>query len=296
MAAKNEKMTSWKVLVDKKHNRVVFVESDKDFVDILFKFFTMPMGTIVRLTREQLETTTLGSMSTLYQSLESLEEGYFEKEITLALLLRPRNSYGHRCRDLKLNMDDTEETTYYMCDDMFQKNCFSGKHSTSLGTSQLDRCSCGKLMDKKIWFNVLNDGVFVQGRILIVIDNRKVIPQCTKPNWPLPKDLGIKEVVSLEEKIINLGLKEVLVGLLRLSFTSMTSLTDVLLKSVNHTSTTTKGELEETHYILKSEDTASSGTTKITIKLNIRKSNNKVLYEETGEDFEDFLFSLLTIP
>ncbi|KAF6169083.1 hypothetical protein GIB67_038580 [Kingdonia uniflora] len=65
----------------------------------------------VRLTREQLEATTLGSMSTMYQSLENLEEGYFEKEITLALLLRPRNPYGHRCRDLKLNMDDTEETT-----------------------------------------------------------------------------------------------------------------------------------------------------------------------------------------
>ncbi|KAF6173566.1 hypothetical protein GIB67_022925 [Kingdonia uniflora] len=132
--------------------------------------------------------------------------------------------------------------------------------------------------------------------MLIIIDDRKVIPQCTKPSWVLPKDLGIREVVSLEEKIINLGLKEVLVGMLQLSFISMTPLTDVLLNSVNHTSTTTKGEPEETHYILKSEDTACSGTTNITIKLNLIESNNKVLYAETGEDFVDFLFSLLTIP
>ncbi|KAF6157873.1 hypothetical protein GIB67_031350 [Kingdonia uniflora] len=81
-------------------------------------------GTIVRLTHEQLQTTTLGSMRTLNQSLENLEEGYFEKEITLAFILRPRNLHGHRCRDLKLNMDDMEKTTYYMCDDMFKKIVF----------------------------------------------------------------------------------------------------------------------------------------------------------------------------
>ncbi|KAF6149660.1 hypothetical protein GIB67_017393 [Kingdonia uniflora] len=121
-----------------------------------------------------------------------------------------------------------------------------------LSTSQLDRCSCGKLMDKKIWFNVLNDGVLYRGRMLIVIDDRKVIPQCTK-------DLGNREVVALEVKITNLDLKEVLVGLLRLSFTSMTPLTAVLLKSADHTPTTTKVELEETYYILKIEDTARSG-------------------------------------
>jgi hypothetical protein len=37
---------SLKASVDKKSNRVVFVESDEFFVDILFSFLTMPMGTI----------------------------------------------------------------------------------------------------------------------------------------------------------------------------------------------------------------------------------------------------------
>ncbi|KAF6167773.1 hypothetical protein GIB67_027551 [Kingdonia uniflora] len=207
-----------------------------------------------------------------------LEAGYFEKETTKALLLCPRNSYDYLCNDLKLNVDDTEATNYYVCNDMFQDGYFSDKHSASLRTSQLDRCSCGKLMDQGVSFEVLNDGVFVQGRMFMA----------------LLKDLGIKEVDSFEEETINLGVKEIL-DLLQLSFISMTPLTDVLLKGVNHTSAARKMEQEETHYILKSEDVLSSDNKKITVKLNIRKSNNTVLYAEAGEDFVDFLFRLLTI-
>ena len=40
---------SLKLLLGKEKNRVVFAESDKDFIDILFSFLTLPMGTIARL-------------------------------------------------------------------------------------------------------------------------------------------------------------------------------------------------------------------------------------------------------
>ncbi|KAF8394966.1 hypothetical protein HHK36_018905 [Tetracentron sinense] len=52
---------SFKVLVDKEKNRVVFAESDKNFVNVLFRFLTMPIGTIIRLTRSQPYAVEIGS-------------------------------------------------------------------------------------------------------------------------------------------------------------------------------------------------------------------------------------------
>ncbi|PNX68281.1 hypothetical protein L195_g056963, partial [Trifolium pratense] len=40
---------SLKVMVDKVRNKVVYAEAGKDFVDVLFSFLTLPMGTIARL-------------------------------------------------------------------------------------------------------------------------------------------------------------------------------------------------------------------------------------------------------
>ncbi|CAL8160688.1 unnamed protein product [Prunus armeniaca] len=39
---------SLKAVVDKGSNKIIFVESDKDFIDVLLSFLTITMGTIVR--------------------------------------------------------------------------------------------------------------------------------------------------------------------------------------------------------------------------------------------------------
>ncbi|RHN46370.1 hypothetical protein MtrunA17_Chr7g0241501 [Medicago truncatula] len=36
-------------MVDKESNKVLYPEAVKDFVDVLFSFFTLPLGTIARL-------------------------------------------------------------------------------------------------------------------------------------------------------------------------------------------------------------------------------------------------------
>lgn len=40
---------SLRLLVDKKKNKVVLAEAGKEFVDVLFSFLTLPMGTVARL-------------------------------------------------------------------------------------------------------------------------------------------------------------------------------------------------------------------------------------------------------
>lgn len=56
---------SLKALVDKGSNKVIFVEADNDFVDVLFSFLTIPMGTIVKLASKQSVPLKIGCMNNL---------------------------------------------------------------------------------------------------------------------------------------------------------------------------------------------------------------------------------------
>jgi len=40
---------SLKLFIDKKRQRVLYAEADKDFVDFLFSIFTLPLGVVTRL-------------------------------------------------------------------------------------------------------------------------------------------------------------------------------------------------------------------------------------------------------
>ncbi|MCI18299.1 hypothetical protein A2U01_0039453, partial [Trifolium medium] len=44
-----EELVSLKLLLNEKGNKVLFAEAGNDFVDVLFSFLTMPLGTIARL-------------------------------------------------------------------------------------------------------------------------------------------------------------------------------------------------------------------------------------------------------
>jgi hypothetical protein len=41
------------LFIDKEKQKVLFAESDKEFVDVLFSFLTLPLGSIVRLLGKQ---------------------------------------------------------------------------------------------------------------------------------------------------------------------------------------------------------------------------------------------------
>lgn len=68
-----------RVLVDKEKNKVVYAEAGNDFVDVLFSFLTLPLGTIARFMKKEsdnIEAVKVGSLSSLYQSLSDLDEQY----------------------------------------------------------------------------------------------------------------------------------------------------------------------------------------------------------------------------
>ncbi|KAF8702292.1 hypothetical protein HU200_033061 [Digitaria exilis] len=70
MATSEEELTiDVKLFVDREKKKVLFAESDKEFVDVLFSFLTMPLGTIVRLLDKQSQ---MGCLDELYKSVEDL--------------------------------------------------------------------------------------------------------------------------------------------------------------------------------------------------------------------------------
>ena len=65
-----------RALVDKESNKVVYAEVGKDFVDALFSFLILPLGTIARLVAKEsnIEGIKFGSISSLYQSVSDLDQ------------------------------------------------------------------------------------------------------------------------------------------------------------------------------------------------------------------------------
>ncbi|PON77709.1 hypothetical protein PanWU01x14_024650 [Parasponia andersonii] len=72
-------------------NQVLFAESDKDFVDVLLSFLTLPMGKIIRLADKK---SGIGSMDELYKSVEALHRKCFWTKACKNMLLEPRSAYG----------------------------------------------------------------------------------------------------------------------------------------------------------------------------------------------------------
>ncbi|KAF8378716.1 hypothetical protein HHK36_030065 [Tetracentron sinense] len=292
MTERQLKSISLKVLVDKENNRVVFAESDKDFVDVLFSFLTMPIGTIIRLIRSQPFVVEIGCMNNVYESVDKLDVQHLCTLACKTMLLSPRNSAERHCRNLKVNIDDTELPQYYICrSDM----CCEWTHSV-MSTYENVQCRCGEVMERKLSFTpaiVLGakQGVFVnETATFIISDDLHVTPMSTMTSFSLLSKLRIKGRSSVEERTVNIEVLHLLISLLS-SETPLTNL--VLLERVIGDPI----QLDQRNMIQpKNERDADSDGKKLRVKLMLSKSKNKVLYAEAGEDFVDLLLSFLTFP
>ncbi|EOA37384.1 hypothetical protein CARUB_v10011222mg [Capsella rubella] len=106
------------LLVDTEKNKVVLAEVGKDFVDVLFGFLALPMGTIVRLLEKYKENPApIGCFSHLYKSVVDMDKDDFMTEACKDLLLYPRHVKEKLCRQLKINIDDDDHRSNLRTDD-----------------------------------------------------------------------------------------------------------------------------------------------------------------------------------
>jgi hypothetical protein len=172
-----------KLLINEESNKVVFAEAGKDFVDILCSFLTLPLGTIAKLSQKDsnMGPVTVGCLNSLYQSVVDLNKGYLWTDSIKEMLLQPKNSSEDYCSSIKLNIDDTQPTKYFIrcpysyCD---------YNSSLCLTTSMDYRCKCGSSKRSVVLKHfregfVNSDATFLITDDLVIMSNSMVYTSIT---------------------------------------------------------------------------------------------------------------------
>ncbi|KAG5253777.1 DUF674 family [Salix suchowensis] len=293
---------SLKAFVDKKSNRVAFVESDEFFVDILFSFLTMPTGTIIHLLSSLSPEKGIGCMNNLYKSVENTDVMYFRTEACKDMLLLPHNAAAAYCKSLKLKIDDFDALRFFCCE---SSQCTTHRYKLWSHYKNL-YCGCGRPMSRIVNLScqapsnrgsdARNRGVFVKGLTRFVVsDNFQVMPVSTSASISILTKLGVMDTDTIEERTFDIGVTEVL-KLLQCSLVSKTPLTEVLLAREEVPELRNEDSLQRislTHGILENQSERNGETS---VRLVVCKSKKVVCYAEASKDFVDLLFSFLTIP
>ncbi|XP_009760386.1 uncharacterized protein LOC107796812 [Nicotiana tabacum] len=252
---------------------------------------TLPLGTIIRLTKA--EAGAFGCMNNLYQSVENLDEENLFTEHCKTMLLNPRNPYPKYCMKLKVNVEDSDSRKCYQCSACSFKSYFMNV-----------TCQCGGKTNKEQFLkdsveNTCRDKyVFLKGGIsFLITDNLQF--KCASPSSlvQMLSNVGLSDMNQIREMLVEVGKNEV-IHLLARSLISKTPLSDAFLpkqkQKRERLDTITMPESGNLSSI--SENGTSNNTEKLELRLTLRKSTNKVLCAEEGNEFIDFLFNFLTIP
>ncbi|ESW12410.1 hypothetical protein PHAVU_008G110000 [Phaseolus vulgaris] len=274
-------------MVLKQQSKVIFAEAGKDFVDVLFSFLTLPLGTIASLVRKEskLQPPEV-ALSSIYQSVENLPRECLRTDTCEEMLLLPRNSMEDFCSSLKINIDDNEPTHYFVCNH-FQCGY---KAPVLISTFKNKSCECGSMLEKPISLETSDvfDGFIKSNHSFMITDDLKVFPNSLDKVVNVLKDSGIRNTSSLSEMTVNITEIQV-VDLFKFCFCSKTVLTDLFLRELPRDISHESGRITYWKHKANSCD-------EIVVKVVLRKSKGKILLAEGKEDFADLIFSLLTIP
>jgi hypothetical protein len=323
-----------KLFVDKEKKKVLFAESDKEFVDVLFSFLTMPLGTIVRLLDKQSQ---MGCLDQLYKSVEDLNLEYFQTSACKAMLLKPLNAASGHCCRLKINVDGSFPRVVYVCKDTSCSALSDNAFSSFPGTV----CKCGKVMEfvgrcpkydgdtETAAAACSEDGVFVIGCLkFIVTDDLQVAPASTSLMMSFFEKFGVLDPAVLEQQVLQFSSEKVRLSvleqfssenkqtplccnyneltylmvhimqikcLLKRLLTSKQPLTDHYFEAlVPQDDASLEALVQNLHPKQENEDQEMPGNQKIRVLQT--KDNSALLYAEVGVDFVDSLFGLLSIP
>lgn len=200
-------------MTEKKKDHVIFAESDKDFIDLLFSFLTLSVGTIIRLLEDESTPTVIGCMNSLYKSIENLDSQLFVTEACKKMLLQLTRLPEIHCKSLKATIEKKLEPNkcFYFC---ANSDCRT-RGKGILSDLPNVRCHCGQVMNQLATLVETNsyngNGGFVKRGAdrFLVSDDLKVMPGMTSPTLTLLKELNIDDANELESHSLNLGPTEV---------------------------------------------------------------------------------------
>jgi hypothetical protein len=89
------------LVIKKSDKKILYAQGEKDFADILLSFLTFPLGAIVRVLAES---SSLGSLDTLYKSIINLDENkYLSSGQVKRRLVHPYGAVHFNSRHLALS-------------------------------------------------------------------------------------------------------------------------------------------------------------------------------------------------
>ncbi|KAF7131534.1 hypothetical protein RHSIM_Rhsim09G0159300 [Rhododendron simsii] len=274
MATSSKTKVSLKLLIDTNGKRVLYAEAGKDFVDFLFNLLRLPVGAVVEVLKKQ---TMVGTLGNLYESIENLNETYFQPNTSKQSLLNPKAPIGFgQCSGCSQkvyacnNSDDDEYNQYhpYVSNDpeALCPDCNLGMWREAVYVAREE----GEEAEL-----AAGDGGFVKGVVAhMVMDDLVVTPMVVDmgmPEVPDPFLFGFLGLEAVESKFaVEDGFNKLLP---RKIFMSKVGSHDYICSS----------GLEVMHAKCFS--------------LYLQKEKPiKLLFAEAGKDFVDFLFTLLSLP
>jgi hypothetical protein len=119
-------------------------------------------------------------------------------------MLQPKNSSEDYCSTIKLNIDDTQPTAYFLCPNF--GTCSYRRVTTSLNMN----CICGKSMTRPVSVEPFYNGFVNEVATFVITDNLNVIPNASGyTSLALIQNSGIKSISSMKEMTFNVTKEKV---------------------------------------------------------------------------------------
>ncbi|KAF7811357.1 DUF674 family protein [Senna tora] len=225
---------SLKLLIDTNTEKVLFAEASKEFIDFLFNLLRLPIGTVIRLLTKN---GMVGCLGKLYESIENLNDTYLlnprqGKEVVLKPsvvipgFLLPASDAKSDNKSVPLKL--------YMC----SKRC--SYDVTDTPTTSCPNLHCYGSMNTEVKYIIKGatkethsgEGGFVKEVVTyMVMDDLVVQPMSTISCITMLNKFNVKDVGSLQEKVVELGMEEG-IKLLKASLQSNSALTTTFLKNM----------------------------------------------------------------
>lgn len=213
MASSSTKLTL-KLLIDSKREKVLFAEASKEVIDFLFNLLRLPLSIVIRLLNKN---GMVGSLGNLYESVENLSDTYMQPDQHKDVLLKPRAPFSsEQVYALLPPNDDTVneklQTSFYTCPS--PSRC--GYNVTCDKRTICPQCkntmnTVVRYVGLKVGEDVFpNTKGFVKEVVTyMVMDDLVIQPMSTISSITLLNKFNIKEVGSLEEKVVELSMTQV---------------------------------------------------------------------------------------
>ncbi|KAI8539910.1 hypothetical protein RHMOL_Rhmol09G0219500 [Rhododendron molle] len=297
-------------------------EAGKDFADFLFNLLRLPIGAVVELLKKQ---TMVGTLGNLFESIENLNETYFQADTSKQFLLNPKAPIGSS--DIispLLLLDEVLDSVakrFYVCnnsDDIDSEDDeYDQYHPYVLNDPEALCPDCNLGMWREAVYVAPEEGeeaelaageggfvkraaTYVVMDDLVVTDDLVGTPMSAVSC--ITTLLNVKEVGALEERVVDMGMPVVTdpflfcMGL-KLLKTSLQSVGDGFNKRHPRLCLYNPTFISKALVRLNSPMASSSSSKEvITLKLLVDTKNNRVLFAEAGKNFVDFLFTLVSLP